>query len=105
MIAAQNVITTETMAHIVAIGVGGLMPPPIATCVTAVTTAPTASVTAVSASPLFGCGCCATHGGLLPQVTAATICMGMMQRRKYATQPAKSGNGNTEMKASAMTIT
>ena len=31
MIAAQNVMTTDTMLHMASIGVGGLTPPPIVT--------------------------------------------------------------------------
>jgi hypothetical protein len=81
MIAAQNVITTDTMAHMAAIGVGGLMPPPIVACVTAVTTTPTTIVVNVSATPLAGCCSPATKPGLLPQETATTICIGIMHSR------------------------
>ena len=82
MIAAQNVITTETMLHIASIGVGGLMPPPIVACATAVTTTPTTSVVSVRTRPFAGCCSPATKPGLLPHVTAVTICIGMVQSRK-----------------------
>ena len=82
MIAAQNVMTTETMLHMASIGVGGLTRPPIVTKHTAATTTPTASVVRVSTRPLAGCGLAATNPGFAPHMTATTICIGMTQSRK-----------------------
>ena len=82
MIAAQKVITTDTIAHMASIGVGGLIAPPIVPWVTAVTMTATTKVVAVSISPLTGCTCPSAKLGLLPHVTAVTIWIGIAQSRK-----------------------
>ena len=82
MIAAQNVMTTDTMLHMASIGVGGLMRPPIATWQTAATTTPTTSVVRVSTAPFAGWLRAGDETRVGPQVTAATICIGITQRRK-----------------------
>src|ERR1700680_1845092 len=82
MMAAQNVIGTETMAHIASIGVGGLTAPPTVAWCTAATITPTASANIVNRIPLTGSLALAAKAGcLVPQVTAMTIWIGITQRR------------------------
>ena len=50
--------------------------------VTAVTTTPTTSVANVSTQPFDWLLQAGDEAGLLPQVTAVMICIGMMQSRK-----------------------
>ena len=73
------------------------MPPPIVAWVTAVTTTPTASVISVSTRPFAGCASPAAKPGLLPQVTAVTICIGITHSRKYATHPVNTGKLKSEI--------
>src|SRR5262245_14200753 len=87
MIASQKVMTTDTMAHIASIGVGGSIPPPIVAWVSPATTVPMMNVDTISTSPFIGCACRAANAGLPPQVTTVTICIGIKQRRKKATHP------------------
>src|SRR5262249_9906724 len=105
MIAAQNVMTTDTMAHMTSMGVGGLIPPPIIAWLSAATIAPTTSVVAVRRRPFIGCGCVAANAGLLPHITATMICIGITQRRKYESHPVKKASVKSEMKPNATAMT
>ena len=82
------------------------MPPPTVKKWTTATTAPTARASSVSKMPLAGWGRAAANAGWLPpQVTEMTICMGMKQMVRNATQLANMGKVNSAMKPSETAIT
>ena len=83
MIAAQNVTTTDTMLHMASIGVGGLMRPPIATWQIAATTSADDQRRERQQQALRRLAAVRPRTrGRRRQVTAATICIGITQRRK-----------------------
>src|SRR5271154_1228472 len=106
MIASQNVMITDVMMHIASIGGGGLMPPPTTVKWTTATIAPTTSAISVSRIPFVGWEHVAAKLGCLqPQVTDATISMGMKQIVRKATQVANIGKANSEIKPNETAIT
>src|SRR5690348_1330956 len=106
MMASQKVMITDEMMHIATIGGGGLMLPPTVKKWASATIAPTPRASSVSKMPLAGCGRAAAKAGCLPaQVTETTICMGMKQMVRKATQLANMGKVNSAMKPSEMAIT
>src|SRR5690242_2336686 len=106
MMASQKVMITDEMMHIASIGGGGLRPPPTVKKCAKATTAPTARANSVSKMPLAGWGRAAANAGCLPaQFTDMTICIGMKQMVRKATQLAKMGKVNRAMKPSETAIT